>query len=82
MNFIIYEDEKDYATRYKKVINKLLMATNLNYEIIEISEYDETTENKLDSIDGIKTFLLDIEVPGKNGLELARNSRKNGKNWR
>ena len=48
MNFIIYEDEKDYATRYKNVIHKLLGATNLNYKIIEINEYNEETENKLD----------------------------------
>lgn len=78
MNFIIYEDEKDYAARYKKVIHKLLMATNFNYELIEISEYNETTEAELDKICGNKTYILDIEVPGKNGLELARSIRKNG----
>jgi len=78
MKFIIYEDEKGYAVRYKKVINKLLMATNLNYEIIEIDEYNEITEKQLEKIDGNKTYILDIEVPGKNGLELARSIRKTG----
>ena len=47
MNFIIYEDEKDYAKRYKNVINKLLMATNLNYEITEIDEFNEDVEIQL-----------------------------------
>lgn len=78
MNFIIYEDEKDYAKRYKNVINKLLLATNLNYEIIEINEYNETTEKQLENICGNKTYILDIEVKGKNGLELARSIRKAG----
>ena len=78
MNFIIYEDEKDYAKRYKNVINKLLMPTNLNYEIKEINEYTEDTEYELERICGNKTFILDIEVPGKTGLELARSIRKNG----
>lgn len=78
MNFIIYEDEKDYAKRYKNVINKMLMATNLNYEIIEFNEYNEKTENELEKIDGNKTYILDIEVTGKNGLELARQIRKTG----
>lgn len=78
MIFVIYEDEKDYAKRYKKVINKLLMGTNFNYEIKEINEYNEITEKQLENIGGNKTYILDIEVPGKTGLELARNIRKSG----
>ena len=72
MNFIIYEDEKDYAKRYKNAINKLLVSTNLKYKIIEISEYTSKTEEELEKIEGNKCFILDIEVPGKTGLELAR----------
>ena len=48
MKFIVYEDEKDYANRYKKVIHKQLLATNLNYEIIEINEYTKETEDRLE----------------------------------
>ena len=78
MNFIIYEDEKDYAKRYKNAIHKLLVPTNLKYKIIEINEFNEKTEDELDKIEGNKCFILDIEVPGKTGLELARNIRKGG----
>ena len=78
MNFIIYEDEKDYTARYKKVIHKLLLATNLNYEITELNEFNEETERIIESIDGNKTYILDIEVPGKTGLDLARSIRKMG----
>lgn len=78
MNFIIYEDEKDYAKRYKNAIHKLLVSTNLKYKIIEINAYNEKTEEELDKIEGNKSYILDIEVPGKSGLELARNIRKKG----
>lgn len=78
MNFIIYEDEIAYAKRYKNVINKLLMSTNLNYDIIEFNEYNEKTQEELEMIDGSKTYILDIEVTGKNGLELARQIRQTG----
>ena len=78
MNFIIYEDEKEYASRYKSVICKLLGPTTLNYKIVEITEYNQETKLKLDKIDGSKIYILDIEVPGKNGLELARKIRKTG----
>ncbi|MDD6223437.1 MAG: LytTR family DNA-binding domain-containing protein [bacterium] len=78
MKFIIYEDEKEYATRYQNVIHKILGPTNLNYEIIEIDEYNEETKKKLKEKDGNKVYILDIEVPGINGLELARKIRKIG----
>ena len=78
MNFIIYEDEKEYSEKYKNAIYKLLGPTTLNYRIIEINEYNEKTEEKLNKIDGNKVYILDIEVIGKNGLELARKIRKTG----
>lgn len=62
MNFIIYEDEKGYVERYKKVICKLLGPTTLNYKIIEISEYNQDNKLKLDKIDGNWIYILDIEV--------------------
>lgn len=78
MNFILYEDAKEYTKRYKDVIHKLLGTTTLNYKITELNEYNETTKKELEKIEGNKIYILDIEVPGKNGLELARKIRKTG----
>ena len=78
MNFIIYEDDKEFSNRYKNVIYKLLGPTTLNYKIIEINDYNEENKDKLSKIDGNKVYILDIEVPGKSGLELARKIRKTG----
>lgn len=78
MNFIIYEDEKEYVKRYKNVIYKMLGPTIINFDIIEFNEFNSNTQKELDNIDGNKIYILDIEVTGKNGLELARNIRKSG----
>jgi len=78
MNFIIYEDEKEYSSRYRNVIRKFIGPTNHNYKITEINEYNEMTKKKLEEIEGNKIYLLDIEVTGKNGLELARKIRNKG----
>lgn len=78
MNFILYEDEKRYIEYYKNSIYRLLGPTNINYKILEINEYNEETENKIEKLEGSKIYILDIEVPGKNGIELARKIRKNG----
>lgn len=78
MNFIIYEDEDKFTKRYENVILKIMVQTNLNYKIIRYTEYNDNMYDELSILDGKKIYILDIEVPGKNGIELAREIRKNG----
>lgn len=78
INFVLYEDGKEMRERYKKIILKLIGPNNNNFKIIEIDRYDQEAEKKLSNIDGNKIYLLDVEVPGKSGLDLARQIRNNG----
>lgn len=79
LNFIIYEDEEKFIEIYMNVIKKFLRDTTLAYRIIKITNYKEM-EN-IRNLDGYNIFILDIEVPGKSGLDLAREIRRNG-DWR
>lgn len=78
INFVLYEDGKEMRERYKKIILKLIGPNNNNFKIIEIDKYDQEAEKKLSNIDGNKIYLLDVEVPGKSGLDLARKIRNDG----
>ena len=78
INFIIYEDDKKYREMYVSIILKLIGSMQFAYKIIEIEKYDKTTISKINKIVGKKIFILDIEVPGKSGLDLAREIRNNG----
>lgn len=78
MNFIIYEDDNLYIEKYKNIIHKLLGTTDLNYKITEIKEYNEKSKEIIEKTEGNKIYILDIEVAGKNGLDLARKIRKQG----
>jgi len=80
INFIIYEDEERMRKIYKEVINKFFYNNNKSYKIIELASYEEYQKNKISEIEGKKIFLLDIDVPGKTGLELAREIRES-KDW-
>ena len=81
INFIIYEDEKKFRELYVSVILKIVGSMRIAYKIIEIPKYDEDTMLKINSLVGKKIFIFDIEVPGKNGLDLAREIRNNG-DWK
>ncbi|MCI5966929.1 MAG: LytTR family DNA-binding domain-containing protein [Tenericutes bacterium] len=80
LNFIIYEDEKKFREKYISIILKLIGGMKIAYRIVEIDHYDKNTLSQIKNLVGKKIFILDIEVPGKSGLDLAREIR-NGGDW-
>ena len=78
MNFIIYEDENKFVDVYKRIIMKLMGHNNLNYNIIESNCFAAYEKQELKNLENNKIYILDIEVPGKTGIELAREIRKAG----
>lgn len=81
INFIIYEDEEEARKMYKNIILSILGTKNKKYKILEYEKYDSLFVEEIKKIDGKKIFILDIEVPGKSGLDLARYIRKELDDW-
>ena len=78
INFIIYEDDKEFRKLYISVILKIIGSKKNAYKIIEIDKFDKNTMSKIEKLVGKNIYILDIEVPGKSGLDLAREIRSNG----
>ena len=78
INFIIYEDDKKYRELYISIILKVIGSMQYAYKITEIEKYDKNTMSKINKLVGKKIFIFDIEVPGKSGLDFAREIRNNG----
>jgi len=76
INFIVYEDEEKYRDKYFSIIDQFIGERNLAYEIIELKEYSKKELEKLEKVSGSKIYILDIEVPGKSGLDFAREIRE------
>ena len=77
VNFIIYEDDKNTRQNYISVIIKIMGNLQDQYSIIELDKYNSKVMNTLSMI-GKKIYILDVEVPGKSGLDLARDIREMG----
>lgn len=78
VNFILYEDAEQIRSMYKDVIHNFFGNKDQNYKIVEFDRYTNTTLKQIKRIEGKKVFLLDIDVPGKSGLDLARKIRELG----
>lgn len=81
INFIIYEDEVEARKMFKDIILKVLGVKNKKYKILEYEKYDTSFQKEIKKLEGKKIFILDIEVPGKSGLDLARYIRKDLDDW-
>ncbi len=75
MNFVVYEKKVQFVEIYKHIIAKLMVSTNLNYQIIEVSSFDSETKNKLLNLDGHNIYILDIDMMDKSGIDVAREIR-------
>ena len=78
INFIIYEDNKEWQEYYRKAVLKVIGHKQDKYQILVLDRYNKEAQRKLDNLLGKHIFLLDMEVPGKSGLDLARQIRNTG----
>lgn len=78
INFIIYEDNKEWQEYYRKAVLKVIGHKQDKYQILVLERWNKEAERKLNNLLGKNVFLLDMEVPGKSGLDLARQIRNTG----
>ena len=77
INFIIYEDDKSARDSYISIILKIMGNRKDQYSIIELDRYNSNATKALTAV-GRKIYILDVEVPGKSGMDLAREIREKG----
>ena len=78
VNFIIYEDKETIRKKYIKLIHKFMGQNDTAYKIYEFSCYNKELQKFITNNVGYNIYILDIEVPGKSGLDLAREIRATG----
>ena len=81
INFIIYEDEEYFYNLYCEVIHKFMGRNDDRYKIHIFKEYSDEMVEFIKKVSGQNIFILDIEVKGKSGIDLARIIRKYKKSF-
>lgn len=78
INIIIYEDNEESQKNYQEIIKSYFKKRNIKIQLYIFKHYIKNLEVKLRELKGKKIFILDVEVPGKSGLDLARIIRTSG----
>lgn len=75
INFIIYEEDKHYLSLYESVIHKFMGSSDNSYKIYKYSKYSEQIVFNVKNLMGYNIYILDVEVKGKSGIDLAKEIR-------
>lgn len=77
IDFIICEDNRIIREIYEGIISKITMPYDFNYKVHLFEKYDKDLKKLIDNPRCLKIYLLDLELPGKSGIEISREIRKN-----
>ena len=81
ISFILYDDEKQFLQKNKKIINKCMMNCDFDYKCYSFDEYSDKFEEVIKNNLGLKVYLLDIEGKNKSGLDIVRIIREKYNDW-
>ena len=76
INFIICEDNKYVREIEESIISKIAMPYDFNYVVHSFDKYNVKMKNLINTPSDLKIYILDLELPNKSGVEIAREIRK------
>ena len=81
INFVVLDDNKLHRKKISKIVFSKMMENKIEFKIHEFCDYDKEVLNyiKHDKKDTI--YILDLELPNGDGIEIARKIRNEVNNW-
>lgn len=76
INFILCDDNKYVRNLNETVISKIAMPHDFNYTVHSFDKYSIKLKNLINTPSDIKIYILDLELPNKSGIDIAREIRK------
>ena len=80
MKIIVVEDEKKWNEKIVKLINQILDEKRLEIEIISFYDYTKELDKIIKSKE-TNFYILDVELPTKNGTDITRKIRREINDW-
>lgn len=76
LNIIVYEDNEIFMKKNVDAINKAMVSCDVDYRIHKFSSYSKGLDEFIHNDKIKKIYILDVEMNGTSGLELAARIRE------
>ena len=81
VNFVIVDDNKMHRKKVYDVIFSYMMENNIEFKIHEFGNMDSKLSEFLQTTNKDSVFILDLELPGADGIDVARVVRYQLNDW-
>ena len=81
VNFVIVEDNAFHRKRISKSIFTKMMENKIDFKIHEFNDYNDKLFNYIKNDEKDTIYILDLELPNGDGIEIARQIRNIYNNW-
>ena len=81
LNFIIVDDNKSQRKRNSNIVINNMMKNKIEFNIVEIEDYNDKLIDIISNNSLDKVYILDIELPSLDGVEIARKIRYKYNDW-
>ena len=81
VNFVIVDDIKSQRKRNCNVIIKSMMKNKIEFNLYEFDDYNDKLINYIKNDNNSTIYILDLQLPSGDGVEIARQIRNKYNNW-
>ena len=81
INFIVVDDNEKHRKKNVKFILSYMMKNKLEFDIHEYNDYSEKLISDISKFGDSSVYILDLELPSGDGLDIARAIRNEYNNW-
>lgn len=81
VNFVIVDDNKMHRKKVYDVIFSYMMNNNVDFKIHEFGNIDAKLSEFLRTTDRDAVYIIDLELPGGDGIDVAREVRYKLNDW-
>ena len=76
IKFIICEDNLDTLERTSQTVTKSMIKYDIEYKVYKFPKYTNELSKLINETGDVKIYILDVELPGISGLEIASEIRE------
>ena len=81
INFVVVDDNEGHRKRICSAVMKRMMSNQINFKINEYSDNTKELASYIKSSGHISIYILDLELPSGDGIDIARNIRDINNDW-
>ena len=81
INFVIVDDNQLQRKKISKIIFSQMMNNKIDFKVYEFDDYNNKLIKYIDKDDIETVYILDLELPSGDGIDIARYIRYEKNNW-